>query len=233
MDEYPESRLFLPSLLRQYDIADAFLDGYKRKFLGLAILPARDEAVEMLYRIQQRSPGSPLAEKSLLRTCDYYFSSGQFDLSADAYAAFVRSYPRSPEVPRVRLREAFSSLAQFRGLKFDATSIIDARAQLVDIQRTYPRMAEEENVASVIEQIDSAFAGKLLDTGDYYERTGDGRAAAYYYKFLINTYGKSPEAAKGRRRLAALPASARGVPDPPRSGGFAPATQPTAGADLR
>ena len=40
-----------------------------------------------------------------------------FDLAADVYAAFVKQYPRSPEVPRVRLRQAFSYYAQFRGLK--------------------------------------------------------------------------------------------------------------------
>ena len=81
----------------------------------------------MLYRIQERSPGSPLAERALLRTADYYYNTGQFELASDAYAAYVRSYPRSPNVPRVRLRRAFASYAQFRGTKFDATSLLDAR----------------------------------------------------------------------------------------------------------
>ena len=121
MDKYPASRFFGPALQKQYDMADAFLNGYKRTLFGLRILSAEDEGIEMLYRVQERSPGSALAERALLRTADYYFRSSQFDLAADAYGAFARAYPRSPDVSYVKLREAFSSLAQFRGVRYDST----------------------------------------------------------------------------------------------------------------
>jgi outer membrane assembly lipoprotein YfiO len=228
MDEYPESRLFYTALQRQYQIADEYLSGHKRKFLGMAILSADDEAIEMLYRVQQRSPGSDLAEKALLRTADYYYNSAQFDFAADAYAAFVRGYPRSAAVPRARLHQAFASLAQFNGLRFDPTPIIDARAQLLDIERDYPGLAADEHVADAVDRIDSAFAGKLLVTADFYQRTGQTKAAAYFYRFLIDTYSASPEAQQAKARLAALPESAKGPPYPPPANGFPPATRPTA-----
>ena len=230
MDEYPESKLFFPAMQKQYDIANDFLNGHKRRFLGFPILPAEDEAVEMLYRVQERSPGSGLAETALLRTADYYYNSAQFDFAQDAYAAFVRGYPRSKDVPHARLRQAFSSLAQFRGLRFDATPIIDARSQFVDIEQAYPKLADDENVPALIERIDSAFAAKLFVTGDFYERTHQPKAAAYFYRFLIDTYSSSPEADKARARLAKFPASAKGFPAPPRAPGYPPATQPVADA---
>jgi outer membrane assembly lipoprotein YfiO len=230
MDEYPESRLYYPSLEKQYEIADAFLSGYKRTFLFMHIVSAEDEGVEMMYRIQQRTPGSPLAERALLRTSEYYFTSAQYDLAADAYGAYVRSFPRSPDVPRARLRQAFANLAQFRGLKFDPTPIIDARAQLLDIQKTYPKMAEEENVSAVIDRVDSAFAGKLYELGDFYYRTNQPKAAAYNWRFLLKTYPSSPEAGKARTRLALLPKSALGPPEPPNAAGYSAATEPSADA---
>jgi outer membrane protein assembly factor BamD (BamD/ComL family) len=230
MDEYPASALFFPALQKQYDIGVDYLNGHKRRFLGLPILPAEDEAVEMLYRVQERSPGSNLAEKALLKTADYYYNSSQFDFAEDAYAAFVREYPRSPDVQRARLRQAFSSLAQFTGLRFDATPIIDARAQLLDIEHQYPKLADDENVQAVIDQIDSAFAAKLYVTADFFIRTGEPQAAAYYFRFLIDTYGSSPEAGRAARELAKLPAWAKGPPAPPRAEGYPPATQPSADA---
>src|SRR5882724_11538359 len=54
LDFHPDSRYFYPALQRQYDIADAYLKGYKNRFLGLPIIDAHIEATEMLYRIQQR-----------------------------------------------------------------------------------------------------------------------------------------------------------------------------------
>ncbi len=223
MDLYPNSRFFYPSLEQQYIIADQFLRGYKRRFLGMAILDCTSEATEMLYRIQQRAPGSPLAEKSLLRVADYFYSQSDFDLAFDSYAAYVRGYPKSPHVPRVRLRMAFSSLAQFRGIRFDATPIIDARQQLLDIARMYPDLAEQENVASIISRIDESLAKKLLDTAAFYKRTHQPASSAYYYKYVIKQYPDSPEAKIAAERMAQLPPEALLAPEPPVT---RPATMP-------
>jgi len=226
LDQSPDSRYFYPALGRQYDIADAYLRGYKNRFLGMPILDAKIEATEMLYRIQQRSPGSPLAEKSLLRVADYYYSNGDFDMAADAYAAYVKSYPRSPHIARVRLRQAFSSLAQFRGTKYDATPIIDARQQLQDLQAAYPQLAEEENIPALIQRIDKALARKLLEIGDFYRRTHKPSAAVYYYRYLMGTYPDFREAQTAARRITGLPKWAQDQPAPPT---LHPTTQPIAG----
>lgn len=218
MDFHPASPLFQQALQRQYDIADAFLRGYKMRFLGIPLLSGEDYGVEILFRIQQRSPGSPLAEKSLLRTADYYYADAQFDLAEDTYAAYVRSYPRSPLVPRARLRQAFANYAQFRGLRFDATPLVDARTQLVDLIAQYPDLAEQENLREFIDRIDSTFARKLLVTADYYERTRENQAAAYYYRYILQTYPDREEAAIAQQRLEALPAAAREAPSPADQG---------------
>jgi len=216
LDRYPDSRYYYAALQRQYDIADAFLRGYKRKFLGMPILPAREEATEMLYRIQQRAPGSPLAEKALLRVADYYYANGDFDVAADAYAAYVRGYPRSPLVDQAKLREAFSVLAQFRGVKFDATCLVDARQQLVELSMVNPQLADRGNIPEVIRRIDAALARKLLVTAEFYRRTGKKDAMRFYYELLVKRYPDSPEAQTARREL--------GMAQPPPSSG-APATR--------
>jgi outer membrane protein assembly factor BamD (BamD/ComL family) len=230
MDEYPESPLFQKALQKQYDIADGFLNGYKRVFLWFRILDTSDEAVEMMYRIRQRAPGSPLAERALLRTADYYFNDRDYDLAGDVYKIYIDDYPQSPQVPRVKLRRAFASLAQFRGVNFEATNIIDARLQLVAIQNEYPEMAAENNVETVIEQIDSAFAKKLIETAQYYERVHEWHGAVYEYRFLARVYPSSPEAFLARDRLARMPVKWLDDPPPVPAGGYWPSTQPTASA---
>jgi outer membrane assembly lipoprotein YfiO len=226
MEEYPESPLFYPALQRQYDIADAYLSGYKRRFLMIPMLGAEEEAIEMLYRIQQHSPGSPLAEKSLLRTADYYFANSEFDLAHDAYSAYAKGYPRSPVISKVKLRQAFSSLALFRGVKFDASPAIDAREELRDINMAYPELAADENVPAVVDGIDSSFARKLYYTADFYRRTKEPVAAVYTYRFLIKSYPNSMEAERARVALAKMPPSALDTPEPQSAEGYAPTTMP-------
>jgi outer membrane assembly lipoprotein YfiO len=214
MDYYPGSRLFFPSLEKQFGIADRFFKGFKRKFLGIPFLSADDEAVEILFRIQERAPGSPIAERALLRTADYYYDSSQFDLSGDAYGKYVERYPRSPDVPRVRLRQAFSSLAQFRGLRFDATPVIDAKTQLQDIQAEYPEMSAEENVADVLERIEGILAARVAQTADFYRRTNEPQAAVYTWRHLIENFPETPDAARARQQLDRAPKWALDFPMP-------------------
>ena len=218
LDLHPESNLFYPAMEKQYDIADRFLRGYKRRLFGLHILGAAEEGIDMLFRIQERAPGSPLAERSLLRTADYYYGRGQYDLAADAYAAYARSYPRSPVVPRVKLRQAFASLAQFRGRYYDATPLIDARAQLDALQAGYPELAKQEDVDDVLRRIDASMADKLYWTANFYRRTHEPRSAVYTFRYLISRYPDSPEAGRARARLQQMPQWALADPAPVSGG---------------
>ena len=138
----------------------------------------------------------------------------------------MRSYPRSPEAPRVRLRRAFSSYAQFHGVKFDATPLVDARAQFEDIKTRYPEMATENNVQKFIDGINETLARKMLVTADFYRRTGEPRASVYTLRQLINTYPAGREAELAKAELAKMPDSALREPppisirpsEPPKSG---------------
>jgi outer membrane assembly lipoprotein YfiO len=225
-DEYPDSPLFFSALEKQYEIADSYLDGYKRRFLGIPMFHAYDEAVDMLFRVRQRSPGSPLAEKALLRTADFYYADSQYDLAADAYAWYAREYPRSPAIGRVKLRQAFANYAQFRGLRFDATPLVDARAQLAELIAANPDLAEEEGLPAVVGRIDHTFAEKLYWTGNFYRRTHEPRAAVYMYRYLLEAYPNTPEAAKAQQALDKMPSWALESPVPEE-----PATAPLSAID--
>jgi outer membrane assembly lipoprotein YfiO len=222
LDTYPESGYYQPALELQYSIADNYLDRGTRRFLGLPVGDYDDEATEMLFRVQQRAPGSQLAERALLRTADHYYARGDYDLAGDAYAAYARSYPRSPEVARVRLQQAYSYLAQFRDPKFDATPVVDARTQLADLLQTDPQLAQQNNVPALIDRIDSTLAQKLATNADYYRRTGKPQAAAFLYEQVVKTYPNTPEADQAQRALERLPA--------PQDADVPPATQPAARA---
>jgi outer membrane assembly lipoprotein YfiO len=207
LDKFPESRFFQPSLERQFQIADDYLNGHRDKFLWFSVLGQEDKAIDMLFRVRERAPGSPLAERALLRTANYYYSTAQFDFASDAYTAFARAYPRSPEMGIVRLRQALSSLAQFHGIRFDATPLIDAKAQFQDIKIRYPEVAQQADVQKFIDTIDRTLAKKLLGTGDFYRRTGHAKAAAYTFMTVISTYPKTAEADQARAELQRLPKS--------------------------
>lgn len=202
LDEYPESDRFQDALTLQYEMADLYFDGLKDKFLGARVVARDDAAIDMLFRIQQRAPGSPVAEKALLRTADWYWSDGQFDLAGDAYQSYVKAYPRSPLVPQARLREAYSNLAQFRGPAFDSTAVLNARQQIATLITDYPELAREQDLPAKRELADRQLARKLVIRADYYRRTGQPTSAAKLCRRTIEQFPNLPEADDARKLLA-------------------------------
>jgi outer membrane assembly lipoprotein YfiO len=226
LDEYPDSKLFGAALRFQYQIADAYLSGKKGTLLGLPIISYTDEAIQMLYRIQLRTPGSPLAERCLLRTADFYYSEGEYALAHDAYGYYVKAFPRAKMVPQARFRQACASLAQFRGVRFDPTNLLNARAELVDFSTAYPALAATKNVNGIIVRIDQALARKLFVTADFYRRTHAYHGAVYMYRYLIMSYPNAIDTPAAKAALAEMPKSALADPEPVPGADYTPPTDP-------
>ena len=209
LNNYPTSDLYLPVLEREYAIADAFLNGYKRKFLGIRFLPEQDDALQMLDRIQDRQRASAVAEQSGLRVADYYYSVGKFPEAIDAYSDFLRRYPYSQYVRKAELRRAESSLANFHGLLFDFTPLVDSRERLATSSDEFPQSSEELQVRAIDDRIYQLEGEKDLEIARYYYRAGKKHASAYYYKRVIENWPETSFADTARKELSQrLPAEA-------------------------
>ena len=155
----------------------------------------------MLFRIQQRASGSELAERALLRTGDYYFDRGDHDFAEDVYTAFLERYPRSPNVARVQLRQAFSNLFQYEGPRYSPTPLLDAQQQFANFRRQFPQVAEEQNLAEIFDFIDEELARKQAIKADFYRRTRRPEAAAALRQEIVERYPETKTAAESRRLL--------------------------------
>lgn len=188
LNNYPTSELYVPVLQREYDLARSFLAGYKRLFLGMRILPVTDDAIELLYRIQDRQRGSPLAERAALAIADYYYWNGQFLDAVDAYGDLIKRYPYSQYVRKAEVRRAEASLGSFRGVLFDMTPLLDARQRLAAIQDVYPKTAEGIQAKAIDDRIYQLEGAKELEIARYYWRASRRHASLYYYKRVVTLW---------------------------------------------
>ncbi len=201
LNGFPTSELFLPTLEREYNIADAFLNGYKRKFLGFRILPTTEDALELLDRIQDRQRGSALAEQAGLRKADYYFASGKFQDAVDAYTDFLKRYRYSQYVRKAEIRRVEASLGNFRGVLFDFTPLYDARTEMAAIVNEFPQSAEELQARAIDDRIYQLEGQKELEIARYYLRAGKKHAAGYYYNRVVANWPDTSFADQARKEL--------------------------------
>lgn len=198
---YPQSEQYQTALEREFEIARLFVTGTKRKQWGLRILPADGEGEELLIRIQERSPGSPLGERASLLLADYYFGEGQMGLATDAYDLFLMNYPRSTKREWAMLRLIQASLARFRGPGFDKTGLLDARVRLDTYREEFPAAAERIGATALLARIDESLARHAMVTAKWYASRGEMASAAYLYRRVVAEHPRTAAAAEALERF--------------------------------
>lgn len=196
---YSGSEAFVTALRRELDIAQDYAAGLNRKFLGLRILPAEDEAEEIFIRVQERMPGSRLAEEAGMELADFYYERRRMLLAAEAYSLFIENYPRSSQIDKARKRVIFAQLASFKGPQFDAAGLYEARGRLLRLKMLEPAEAQKIGADALLTRIDESDAAKILQTARWYENVGNPIAAELYVRRLVQKYPKSVAAADGLR----------------------------------
>jgi len=201
---YPQSEQYLTALEREFEIARLFVTGTKRRLWGIRFLPADGEGEEMLIRIQERAPGSPLGERASLLLADYYFDQGQMGLATDAYDLFLMNYQNSTRREWAMLRLIQASLARFRGPGFDKTGLLDARERLRRYREAFPAAAERIGATALLARVDESLARHAMVSAKWYRRRGELASAAYLYRRVIAEHPRTAAAQTARDRFEAI-----------------------------
>ncbi len=199
---YPESEQFLVAVQREYDIATRYLNGLNKRFLGLRIIDAEEIAVELMIRVQERVPGSQLAEQAAIDLADYYYREREMRLARDAYELYLLNYPQGPNRMHAEKRLIYADVARFKGPRYDASGLLDARVRINNFQARYPLEAERSGVNSgLVARIDESMAAQLLEAARWYMTQDDHAAVRYTLRRLVTQYPRTIAAAQGTRIL--------------------------------
>jgi len=198
---YPASETFITVVERELDIGVLYARGTKRKWLGMRIVNADEVAEELLIRVQERMPGSQLAEEAAIELADHYFRKREMRLAVDMYSIFLENHPNSDQVSKARRRLIYSELATFKGPEFDASGLHEARARLEELIALEPAAAERVGADALLTRIDESDAQKLLRTARWYLTTGDPVAAELTIRRLVTRYPRTVAAAGALRLM--------------------------------
>ena len=180
------------------------LSGKKRIVWGFIRLPAKDEGLEILSRVAEHAPKSAIAAKSMMRIADYHYGAQQYPEAVAAYDDYLAMFKKSPEVAHAMLQAARATHAQFKGIAYDATPLIEAEQRFKVYSERFPEAAESENISKILGQIADTLAEKLYACGEYYVRVRKPSAAAFYFKQVVDKYEFTLWGRRARDSLAVL-----------------------------
>ena len=209
MDQNRNGAFYDRAVQRQYEIADAFLKGRKRRAAWIFRVSGADRGIEILNSIADRVPGTVIAEKALLRVADYHYDTKQVVPAVEAYDHYMKTFPKAPRkrMAHAMLRAARARYAQYRGEEFDDTPLTDAQQRFMDYSDRYAEDANKANIPMVLSQIRNALIQRYFSAAKFYTRIGRRTASIYYYKKVIAQDSKSHWAKRAEVELMKLGAA--------------------------
>lgn len=193
--KYPASEQFVPALEGEFEVAKLYIAGLRPRAIGIRIDDGKPVVEEIILRINERLPGSKLAEKALISLADMYYRDRDLPIAVETYDVFLRLYPRSQFRSRALQRRAFATIAQFRGPGHDPSGLVEARYQIEDFQREFPAEADRLGMSdALIARLDDSGAAHLLKVAKWYQGRGDQPSARYTLGRLITKHPGSSAA---------------------------------------
>ncbi len=203
LDGWPESWLYETAMEREYSIAVAFLNGQKRKVLGMVKLSAFDDGEKTMRRIADRAGDAPISKRALIALAKGYQKKKEF---LDAYEVWTEISSRWPtgEMGRTALLEMAQSLhSAYTSPNYDHTTLISAKTYYTNFRLRYPQLVLDHEIDEKLRIIEEQLAYKQYSVGEYYDRTGSVEAAKLYYEEVVKNWPGTSAAQMAQARIDA------------------------------
>jgi tetratricopeptide (TPR) repeat protein len=192
---YAGSPEFVQAAERTMAIAIDYIEGKRRRFLGLRISSARRDGEELLTRIAERLPGSQLAERATLELGAHYRRTGDYEQAGKVYGIFLEAYPTSTFFRAVLLARIETTFAQYNGPEYDGSGLIETEELLDVYQNRYPGDLEvQAELDSLRVRIDESQGQQLLVMAQAYLKRGEKASARYVLRRLVGDHPRTTAA---------------------------------------
>lgn len=200
---FQASEVFEKAVEREFEIGRRYLNGLRTKFLWMRIEDAAPLGEELMVRVQERLPGSRLAERACLELADYYYRERDLGLAAETYDIFLKNFPRSEYRQKAMQRQIYANIARFKGPQYDASGLVEAQYLIKEFVDRYPAEAERSGISdALLARLDESAGAQMLETARWYVRRGDTVSARFTLSRLLRKHPQTTAAAVGRRIMA-------------------------------
>lgn len=199
---HPGTEQFLIANERELDIGTKYVKGLKRRWLGMRIASAQAAGEELLVRVQERLPGTILAERACIELADHYYRERALTMAADAYEVYTTNYPTGPNIARARERRIFANIARYKGPNYDAAGLVDAKALIREYAARDPEAARTAGLTdAMISKLDESQAAQLIERAQWYLTRRDPVGARSTWRRVVRDFPQTLSAQNALREL--------------------------------
>jgi outer membrane protein assembly factor BamD len=158
-------------------------------------------AAALFDEVERQHPYSPWARRAQLMSAFSYYVAQDYNKSIESAQRFLQIHPGNKDAPYAYYLIALSYYEQINDVDRDQAITLQALTALQDIQRRYPDSEYASDARVKIDLVNDHLAGKEMEIGRFYERTGSWLAAQIRFQNVVEQYETTSHAAEALYRL--------------------------------
>ncbi|MFC0587839.1 outer membrane protein assembly factor BamD [Novosphingobium aquiterrae] len=154
-------------------------------------------AAALFDEVERQHPYSPWARRAQLMSAFSYYAGGDYTKAIQNAQRFLSIHPGNRDAPYAYYLIALSYYEQISDVARDQKDTLQAKDALTELIRRYPSTRYADDARLKLDLVNDHLAGKEMDIGRFYERSGKWLAASQRFRNVIDSYqttSHTPEA---------------------------------------
>ena len=158
-------------------------------------------AAALFDEVERQHPYSPWARRAQLMSAFSYYVVRDYTKSIQSAQRFLSVHPGNKDAPYAYYLIALSYYEQISDVTRDQKTTEQALAALQEVERRFPQSEYASDARLKIDLVNDHLAGKEMEIGRFYERSGRWTAAQIRFQNVIDNYQTTSHAPEALYRL--------------------------------
>jgi len=172
-------------------------------------------AAALFDEVERQHPYSPWARRAQLMSAFAYYAKRDYPRAVGSAQRFLSIHPGNRDAPYAYYLMGISYYEQISDVERDQAITRQALGALNEVVRRYPRSEYAADARLKIDLVNDHLAGKDMEIGRFYERTGQWLAAQLRFRNVVENFETTSHAPEALFRLAET-SLALGIPEEAR-----------------
>ncbi len=158
-------------------------------------------AAALFDEVERQHPYSPWARRAQLMSAFSYYLDRDYNKSIQSAQRFLSIHPGNKDAPYAYYLIALNYYEQISDVTRDQKTTQQALSALGEVIRRYPGSRYAADAKLKIDLVNDHLAGKEMEIGRFYQRSGRWLAAAVRFRKVIDDYQTTSHAPEALMRL--------------------------------
>ena len=160
-----------------------------------------EQAAKLFDEVERQHPYSLWARRAQLMSGFNYYLAQKYTEAVSSAQRFLTIHPGSTEAAYAQYLIAMSYYQQIPDVNRDQTTTQQALDAFGELIRRYPETRYAADGRLKLDLINDHLAGKEMEVGRFYERSGQWLAASYRFRNVVDQYQTTSNAPEALERL--------------------------------